>query len=193
MQNSFNGKRLDPTDKFLRHTFYPNVGSSSKNLGRAPFRKMPEVRLVWKSLEKALKTRFLSKFCRGSLARVWVGYFEFCGGLNPPAPRPPTPMHISIGIIGLLTNSFLIFLILKFRPGKKPHDWLILHLSFIDTCISISNSSKVISNGVGPQQIVAYLIPMWVYRFFSILFRDVDITGTLPHSPSVQPVFELVQ
>jgi len=41
----------------------PNVGSS-KNLGRTTFRKMPEAGL--KIAQKGLKTRFLSKFCRGT-------------------------------------------------------------------------------------------------------------------------------
>jgi len=67
--------------------FYANVGSS-KNLGRATFRKMPEAGL--KIAQKVLKNTF---FCQNfaeapSLARVWLGYFGFWGGgLNP--PRPP--------------------------------------------------------------------------------------------------------
>jgi len=61
---------------------------SSKNLGRATFRKMPEAGL--KIAQKGLKnTFFWQNFAEApSLARVWVGYFGFWGGgLNP--PRPP--------------------------------------------------------------------------------------------------------
>jgi len=57
-----------------------NVGSS-KNLGRATFRKMPEAGL--KIAQKGLKNTF---FCQNfaeapSLGRVWVGYFGFWGGV----------------------------------------------------------------------------------------------------------------
>jgi len=57
---------LKSSSRLRNHTVISNVGSS-KNLGRATFRKMPEA---------------------PSLARVWVGYFGFCGGggSNPPPP-----------------------------------------------------------------------------------------------------------
>jgi len=56
----------------------PNVGSS-KNLGRATFRKMPEAGL--KIPQKSLKnTIFCQNFAEApSLARVWLGYFGFWG------------------------------------------------------------------------------------------------------------------
>jgi len=65
---------------------------SSKNLGRATFRKMPEAGL--EIAQKGLKNTF---FCQifaeaPSLARVWVRYFGFWGGLNP--PRPPLTKKI---------------------------------------------------------------------------------------------------
>jgi len=69
---------------------------SSKNLGGATFRKMPETGL--KIAQKGLKNTF---FCQNfaeapSLARVWVGYFGFWGGLTHPRPPPPTPMCATI-------------------------------------------------------------------------------------------------
>jgi len=53
---------------------------------------MPEAGL--KIAQKGLKnTYFCQNFAEASsLARVWVGYFGFWGGLNPPDP-PPTPMY----------------------------------------------------------------------------------------------------
>jgi len=68
-----------------------NVGSS-KNLGRATFRKMPEAGL--KIAQKGLKNTFCQNVAEApSLARVWVGYFGFWGGgLNP--HRPPPHAHV---------------------------------------------------------------------------------------------------
>jgi len=52
----------------------PNVGSS-KNLGRATFRKMPEASL--KIAQKGLKNTFFIKILPRHL--VWLGYFGFWG------------------------------------------------------------------------------------------------------------------
>jgi len=61
---------------------------SSKNMGRATFGKMPEAGL--KIAQKGLKNTFFVKILPRHL--VWVGYFEFWGGLNPPRPTT-TPMY----------------------------------------------------------------------------------------------------
>jgi len=60
--------------------FVANVGSS-KNLGRATFRKMPEAGL--KIAQKGIKNTFFGQnFAEApSLGRVWVGYFGFWGGV----------------------------------------------------------------------------------------------------------------
>jgi len=74
-----------------------NVGSS-KNLGRATFRKTPEAGL--KIAQKGLKNTF---FCQNfaeapSLGRV----FRILGGLNPPPPRPPHA-HVCMSAVGWIS------------------------------------------------------------------------------------------
>jgi len=66
---------------------------SSKKLGRAPFRKMPEAGV--KIAQKGLKNTFFGQnFAEApSLGRVWVGYFGFCGGGGLTPPDPLTPMY----------------------------------------------------------------------------------------------------
>jgi len=65
--------------------FWANMGSS-KNLGRATFRKMPEAGL--KIAQKGLKNTFFVKILPRHL--VWLGYFGFWG--SKPS-RPPTRMY----------------------------------------------------------------------------------------------------
>jgi len=93
-----------------QQTIKPNVGSS-KNLGRASFRKIPEAGL--KIAQKGLKNTF---FCQNfpetpSLARVWLGYFGFWGGgLNPPPPdpSPPTCMYALNMASGACSGKFVV-------------------------------------------------------------------------------------
>jgi len=77
----------------LLDSFSPNVGSS-KNLGRATFRKMPEACL--KIAQKGLKNTFFGQnFAEApSLGRVWVGYFGLGGGGLTPPQTPPRPCMI---------------------------------------------------------------------------------------------------
>jgi len=57
-------------------------------------RKMPEAGL--KIAQKGLKHVFYQNFAEApSLARAWVGYLGFCGGLTPPQ-TPRTRMCASI-------------------------------------------------------------------------------------------------
>jgi len=50
------------TEAGLKNPFLYQTWAAPKNLGGAPFRKMPEAGL--KITQKGLKTRFLSKCCR---------------------------------------------------------------------------------------------------------------------------------
>jgi len=70
---------------------------------------MPEAGL--KIAQKGLKKHvFCQNFAEApSLARVWVGYLGFCGGSNPPPPRPPARACV----IPLFTWSFKFGFILK--------------------------------------------------------------------------------
>jgi len=79
-----------------------NVGRS-KNLGRAPFRKMPEAGL--KIAQKGLKKHaFCQNFAEApSLARVWVGYLGFYGGSKP----PPDPPHAHVCASGIFRKVAL--------------------------------------------------------------------------------------
>jgi len=75
----------DRLETFVERSWL-NVGSS-KNLGRATFRKMPEAGL--KIAQKGLKNTFFVKI----LPRhpVWLGLgnvFRILGGLNPLEPHP---------------------------------------------------------------------------------------------------------
>jgi len=66
--------------KVTSSALWSNVGSS-KNLGRAPFRKMPEAGL---KIAQALETVFCQNFAEApSLTRVWVEYLGFCRGSKP--------------------------------------------------------------------------------------------------------------